>query len=228
MVINMIIDTENAPDMGALRPKIASDGKTRIKLADFNTKQGTPIRLTNDERKALLNQFNPKRKLKRAWITVATGIFIAAFGAIFGVIITSFQRVQGGGIVSLCLAALGIPIVIFGAYEISTCPNMEKCNLNAYEFPVEEIEALIFNSYQSAYSGNRFVLQSLVSVSAAESSQYAPSENHYPRLILTFAGNRVELCNPESYNAFRAGIAVGDKVRCAVLEMGKYCYISVF
>ena len=225
----MIINTGNAPDTDAQRPKIASDGKTRIKLGNFNTKQGTQIRITNDERRALLNQFNPKRKLRRSWITIATGVGVAAFGAIFGVIITSFQRVQGNGIVSLCLAALGIPLVIYGVYGISTCPNMEKCNLNAYEFTVEAIETIIINYHQSAYSDNRFVLHSLISVSAAESSQYMPSgENHYPRLILTFGGNRVELCNPESFNVFRSAIAVGDKVRCAVLETEKYCYISVF
>ena len=55
----MIINTGNAPDADAQRPKIASDGKTRIKLSNFNTKQGTQIRITNDERRALLNQFNP-------------------------------------------------------------------------------------------------------------------------------------------------------------------------
>ena len=49
-----------------------------------------------------------------------------------------------------------------------------------------------------------------------------------PKIILSFGGNNVALLNAESFNAIRLGISVGDKVRCAVLESGKYCYISIF
>lgn len=226
---NMIIDAENMPDMEVHKPIIPSNGEKRIKRSSLNIEQGRQIRLTNDERRALLDQFKLSKRIKRGWSIIALGIGTSAFAAIVGLFNVVWQRMQGAGIVTLCLALLGVPIVIYGIRELAICPKIEKCNLNAYEFTVEAIETMAINHRDTLLFGIRSDdKQSHTSLSADEASRFVPSESRLYRIILTFGGRRVELCNPESYNAFRWGISIGDKVRCAVLETGKYCFITVF
>lgn len=227
----MNLETQSSQNITEITPRIFSDGKTRIQLSSFNTKQGKQIRLTNDERKALLRQFDNRKKRKSSWITIASGVCIAAFGAIFSVFISMMSNTSSVGILALCLAIPGIFVIIYGIHGVVTCPNIEKSVLNAYEFTVDAIYCITSIHYgkDMAYRG-AVPVKRLISISARESAQFMPRSDDMsvPTLVLSFGGNNVGLLNPESFNAIRLGISVGDKVRCAVLENGKYCYISVF
>lgn len=207
-------------------PQIMSDGKSRIKCSKFNAKSGKPIKLTNDERRALLMQFNPRKRLKSSWFTIAAGVCGMAFGA-FLALFMSMGQLTSPGIFPLIMAIPGLCVAIYGIYGVATAPNMEKCDLNAYEFTVNKIYIS-----QTIPSRNipRTIIYHVPSLSAADLINYSPTEenNTKPRIILCFGGCQVMLRNAESYAAVRNGITEGDKIRCAVLISGKYCYLSIY
>ena len=49
-----------------------------------------------------------------------------------------------------------------------------------------------------------------------------------PGIILVCGNNQIKLANSESYGAIRYGLNVGDIIKCAVLESGRYCFITVY
>ncbi len=224
-------ETQSNQSITEISPRIFSNGKTRIRRSCFNTKQGKQIRLTNDERKALLAQFDNREKRKSSWIAIASGVCIAAFGAISSIFIGMMSNTSAVGILALCLTIPGICVIIYGIHGVVTCPNMEKSVLNSYEFTLDAIYCITSIHYgkDMAFRG-AVPVKRLISISARESAQLMPRSDDMsiPTLVLSFGGNNVALLNPEGFNAIRLGISVGDKISCAVLENGKYCYISVF
>ncbi|MGN0651307.1 MAG: hypothetical protein ACI4KM_12805 [Oscillospiraceae bacterium] len=200
------------------------DGATGIKLSKFNAKQGKPIKLTNDERRALITIFSPKKKKRQSWITVATGIGFAFFGAVIGVIIgIEFPSVMG--ILAACFAIPGFVISAYGIYGIATSPNIEKGQINAYEFTVEGMFTYI---PRHGRNPSPPIITRVTSISAQDSVKFMTEYYNSPKVILCFGGNTVKLMNQESFSVLHQGITVGDKIRCAVLEYGNHCCISIF
>lgn len=113
----------------------------------------------------------------------------------------------------------------YGIYGAAAAPNIQNCRLNAYEFTVDGI----FTSTPSYHRNPALpTICRLISISAKDSERYFSDENLTTKVLLYFGGNTVKLMNRESFSALRNGIGVGDKIRCAVLEYGKYCCISIF
>ena len=204
--------------------EVPSDGTKRIRTSEFNTKQGKPIRLTNDERRSLLALFNPGKRIKSAWITIAAGICGAVFGAIFSMFI-AMNTGQVSGILAVCLAIPGLLVAVYGAYGVVTAPNIQKSQLSAYELRADAIFIATPNHKRSAPG---VTLHRIVSISARDAGLFDPSRESGTHIRLAAGGIVIELRGTESYSAIRHGLAEGDSIRCAVLECGKYCWISIF
>ncbi len=209
-----------------ISPKFISDGETRYKLSDFITKNANEVKLTNDERKQLLTIFNPKKRVHSGILLLAIAFFTLIMGITFCAIMRVIESLLG---TVVCLLP-SIILFIAGIYMISTAPNIEKSVIKAYEFTVENMKHmyLVRVTRHSKY----YQTEDLTYITLQTAVRYGlggkvGAVNKY-FLYLQLDGKWVEIANAESYSPIRFGIKIGDKVRCAVLEYGKYCYISLY
>ena len=222
------MNTDNTNMKSVLKTSsILSDGKSRIKSDSFNTKNGNPIRLSNDERKALLKQFNPKKKLRNSWIVIATGFLTSFIGAVFSLFICIGNPGVSAGVMAPIFAIPGLCISCYGIYAVTTCPRIEKSFLNAYEFSVDKIYMVQIRKTRYI---SKYIVNEVISVPAdiAEICNIDGSILAKPGIILVCGNNQIKLANSESYGAIRYGLNVGDIIKCAVLESGRYCFITVY
>lgn len=201
------------------------DGKTKYKLSDFNTKNAVEIKLSNDDRKSLLAIFNPKNRRNLGFTLLGIALFIF-FVAIIFCVATDIKSVLG----ALVCQLPSIILLAAGIYILSTTPNIKKSTIKAYEFTITDM------MYRFKIGGNMSGLSryytKIIMIKPNEvllyKPKYAAETREHRVLYLRLDENWVMLKKEESYNVIRFGIKTGDKVRCAVLECGKYCYISLY
>lgn len=202
------------------------DGRTRYKRSSFITENAVEIKLTNDERKQLLAVYNPKKQVQTGIMLLIIAFFTFILSIIFCVAAEVIQSLIG---TLICLIPT-IILLIAGIYPISTAPNMEKSIIRAYEFTVTDIMHRYYLR-SSSYS-NHSQIETVMRITQKDAEKYNSAHRDFGNrkyiLYLQLDGKWVQVDNDEGFAAIRFGITTGDKVRCAVLECGKYCYISLY
>ena len=203
------------------------NGKTKYPLNSFITKDTKEARLTNEERRQLLTIFNFRNQASTGGILI--GIAFIAF--IAGIAMFGIMDIKENIIGNIaCFILPAIVLLIAGIYILRTAPKAENCIIKAYEMTVTDMKHKYY-VYTSEDEPN-YEAETLKEITQADAAKYGPfrtddSAKKY-FLFLELDGKWVELQNRESFTPIRFGIKVGDKVRCAVLECGEYCYISLF
>ena len=209
-----------------ISPRFISDGKKRYKLSSFMSKKLNEVKLTNDERRYLLTIFSPKERIRNGVMLLAAAFCTFFMGIVFCAVAKVIESAWG---TIVCLLP-SIILLTTGIYMISAAPNIEKSVIKAYEFTVENMKHIYL--VRSTKYDTYYRIEDITSISVKEADRYGlggtvRGERRYC-LYLNFDGKWLELLNTESYAPVRQGIRVGDKIRCAVLECGKYCYISLY
>ncbi len=204
------------------------DARTKYSLSSFVTDGASEVRLTNDERRQLLTMFDVKSQRQ-------TGIMLllcSAFAFVIGIVFIAFSNLENFAFGILLSNLLpGIVLLVLGIFMISSAPDMEKCVIKAYEFTITEMKHIYCDKalkYEDDY-----IMEYISEVTAEEAvSKYGITKpivgDSIFYLHLKLNENWVEPKNKESFGPIRYGIKIGDKVRCAVLEYGEYCYVSLY
>lgn len=212
--------------MADIETSFRCDGRTRYKLSSFITENAVEIKLTNDERKQLLAVYNPQKQVQTGIMLLVMAIFAFVMGIIFCAVAKVIQSLIG---TVICLLPC-IILLIAGIYQLSTAPNIEKSIIRAYEFTVTDIKHRYYLR-SSSYS-NHSQIETVMRITQKDAEKYNSSHRDFGNkkyiLYLQLDGKWVQVDSAEGFASIRFGIKTGDKVRCAVLEYGKYCYISLY
>ena len=205
-----------------------SDAKTKHPLRRIVTEETMEIRLTNEERNHLLTIFNFKGQSKLGVMLLA----LAFFAFVMGIItcgITAKETENTFGVIAGSFMP-SIVLLLVGIYVLYTAPNLEKSILKAYEFTVTDIMHRYYVK-TSEDDPQYYEEEKFTEITKTDAAKYDPVRKDVGKryyLFLQLDGKWVMLKNNESYSPIRFGIKIGDKVRCAVLECGEYCYISLY
>ncbi len=203
------------------------DGRTSYMISSFVPKDASEIRLTNDERKHLLTIFNFRQQVYTGYFLLIGAFFAFIAGFVFWGISNITENVFGA---LLCFLTPAIVLLVVGIYLITTAPNIEKVVIKAYELTVTDMHHKYY-VYTSEDDPKYYETEALKEITHDDAAKYGPHRTEGDKryyLFLQLNGKWVEIVNSESYTPIRYGIKIGDKVRCAVLECGEYCYISLY
>ena len=202
------------------------DGKTKYSTSSFLSKGAVEARLTNDERKQLLTIFKIKNQRNLSIPMLLIGIILIVIGLVsFCVSRELISRLSA-------FTAFIIPggiLVALGIYNNVTSPDINKIILKAYEFTITDMKKMYFldpDPEATVY----YETEPLAEVTHKDADKYSTTDKEKAEyfLCLKLGEKWVQPRNAESFSPVRFGIKIGDKVRCAVLEYGPYCYITLY
>ncbi|MBE6902125.1 MAG: hypothetical protein E7478_06590 [Ruminococcaceae bacterium] len=213
----------NSINISSVRFK--GDGMTRAKATDFNFKSGSELKLTNDERRRLIGMFRTKKAMNNALMMIVAGVMLSVATLVFIGGMSIMSRKDNKIDIPFLLPFLipWIAMLVYGIYRAATCPKLEKSVIRAFEYPVDGIYTVIHGRYGNSYDPVDY----LTAQDAARIKVTAHTRLDLG-LMLVLGGNMVELLNAESNAVLRNGVNVGDKVRVAVLDGGKYIFLVVY